>query len=57
MARNQFDRAEAERRIAAQPPQAVKVARADVIIDNSGSREVTAAQVERAWQATVPHLA
>jgi dephospho-CoA kinase len=49
MARNQLDRAEAERRIAAQPPQAAKVARADVIIDNSGSREATAAQVRAAW--------
>jgi dephospho-CoA kinase len=54
MARNQFDRAEAERRIAAQPPQAAKIARADVVIDNSGSREATAAQVERAWRQTVP---
>lgn len=49
MARDGYDRAEAERRIAAQPPQAEKVARADVVIDNSGSREATAAQVRAAW--------
>jgi dephospho-CoA kinase len=53
MARNGFDRAEAERRIAAQPPQADKVARADVVIDNSGSREATAIQVRAAWQRRV----
>jgi dephospho-CoA kinase len=55
MARNQLTRSEAEQRIAAQPPVAAKRARADVIIDNGGSREATRAQVERAWfQLTRP---
>jgi dephospho-CoA kinase len=42
---------EARARIAAQPPQADKVAQADVVIDNSGSLEATRRQVEAAWQA------
>jgi dephospho-CoA kinase len=44
-----LSRAEAERRIAAQPPQAEKLAQADVVIDNSGSQAGTRAQVEAAW--------
>ena len=51
MARNGFDEAEARRRIDAQPPQAEKVARADVVIDNSGTLEATNAQVDAAWRA------
>jgi dephospho-CoA kinase len=43
--------AEARRRIAAQPPQEEKVARADVVIDNGGTRDATRAQVEAAWAA------
>ena len=43
--------AEARGRIAAQPPQADKVALADVVIDNSGSLEETRRQVEAAWGA------
>ena len=42
---------EARARIAAQPPQADKVAQADLVIDNSGSLEATRQQVEVAWQA------
>jgi len=42
---------EARARIAAQPPQAEKVAQADVVIDNSGSLEATRRQVEAAWRA------
>lgn len=42
---------EAEVRIAAQPPQVEKVARADVVIDNSGTLEETWQQVVRAWNA------
>ncbi len=42
---------EARARIAAQPPQADKVAQADVVIDNSGPLEATCRQVEAAWQA------
>ena len=42
---------EARARITAQPPQADKVAQADVVIDNSGSLEATCQQVEAAWRA------
>ncbi len=41
--------AEAHRRMTAQSPQAVKIQRADVVIDNSGTLEDTAAQVRAAW--------
>lgn len=58
MARSNLSQAEAERRIAAQPPVEAKLARADIVIDNSGSLAETAAQVRRAWEATIgPHLA
>jgi dephospho-CoA kinase len=53
MARNGFDEAEARRRIDAQPPQSEKVARADVVIDNSGTLEQTRAQVDAAWEASL----
>jgi dephospho-CoA kinase len=42
---------EARGRIAAQPPQATKIAQADVVIDNSGPLEETRRQVEAAWRA------
>ncbi|MBC7314843.1 MAG: dephospho-CoA kinase [Chloroflexi bacterium] len=42
---------EAEARIMAQPPQALKVARADVVIENSGALDETWRQVVRAWNA------
>jgi dephospho-CoA kinase len=42
---------EARNRIAAQPPQADKVAQADVVIDNGGTLEETRRQVDAAWQA------
>ncbi len=42
--------AEAALRIDAQPPQAAKIAQADVVIDNSGGLEDVRVQVERAWQ-------
>ena len=45
--------AEAQVRIASQPPQSGKIARADVIIDNSGDLEQTRAQVAREWQRVV----
>jgi dephospho-CoA kinase len=45
MARDGFDRAEAERRVASQMPLAEKVRHADYVIDSSGVREETAAQV------------
>jgi dephospho-CoA kinase len=48
-----LSREEAILRIEAQPPQAMKVAQADVVIENSGSLAETRAQVERAWRATI----
>jgi dephospho-CoA kinase len=51
MARNGFSETEARQRIVAQPPQEEKVARANVVIDNSGSRAATLAQVDAAWSA------
>ena len=42
--------AEARQRIAAQAPQASRLAQATVVIDNSGSQAHTRAQVEAAWQ-------
>lgn len=41
--------ADARQRIAAQAPQAAKVAAADVVINNSGSLSQTEAQVAAAW--------
>ena len=46
-----WSREEALRRIRAQPPQEEKVARADVVIDNSGTMEKVLAQVRAAWAA------
>jgi dephospho-CoA kinase len=46
-------REEAIQRIRAQPPQAEKVARADVVIDNSGSLARTAQQVKEAWDRLI----
>ena len=43
--------AQAAMRIDAQPPQADKIARADVVIDNSRHLAVTWRQVVRAWNA------
>jgi dephospho-CoA kinase len=51
MATRGLSEEEARMRIAAQPPQAAKVAQADVVIDNSGSLEATRRQVEAAWSA------
>lgn len=45
-----YSRDEALRRIHAQPPQAEKLARADVVIDTSGTREETRRQVTAAWK-------
>jgi len=51
MKRNSLPAEEARRRVAAQAPIEPKLARADLVIDNSGSREETREQVERAWRA------
>jgi dephospho-CoA kinase len=53
-------RAEVNRRMAAQMPEQEKVRLADYVIDNSGTREELAAQVDRIWQelhalAVEPH--
>ena len=45
MARDGFDRAEAERRVASQMPLVEKVRHAHYVVDSSGAREETAAQV------------
>ncbi len=41
---------EAKRRIAAQPPQEDKAARADLVIENAGSLQELEAQVAAAWE-------
>lgn len=51
MARDGLDRAEALRRIRSQMPLAAKARLADHVIDNSGDRAATEAQVERLWAA------
>ncbi|MFW6135447.1 MAG: dephospho-CoA kinase [Chloroflexota bacterium] len=48
-----LSREEAIRRMEAQPPQDEKVARADVVIDNSGSLSATREQVRAAWDRIV----
>ncbi|HEX9439797.1 MAG TPA: dephospho-CoA kinase [Roseiflexaceae bacterium] len=50
MATRELSEAEARTRVAAQPPQADKIAQADVVIDNSGSLAETRRQVEAAWR-------
>lgn len=49
MERDDLDEAAARARISAQMPQEDKVARADFVIDNSGNRAATEAQVDRLW--------
>ncbi len=49
-----LDRAQATQRIDAQPDPSLKVAQADVVIDNAGSLAATQAQVQRAWHAITP---
>ena len=51
MKRNTLTAEEARRRVAAQPPLADKLARADRVIDNSGTIEQTREQVQHAWHA------
>jgi dephospho-CoA kinase len=45
-----MSRAEAQQRVRAQPPQENKIARADVVIDTSGTLAQTRAQVRAAWE-------
>jgi dephospho-CoA kinase len=44
-----LSRTAAELRVNAQPPQAHKIAHADVVIDNGGAVEQTVRQIKRAW--------
>ena len=53
MERNTLSRDEAMRRVAAQPPLAPKIARADRIIENAGTLEELRAQVDAAWRELV----
>jgi dephospho-CoA kinase len=48
---------EARRRLAAQPPQEAKEARADWVVDNSGPLEATRRQIEEAWARVLRTLA
>jgi dephospho-CoA kinase len=48
-----LSRAEAEERVRAQPPQEDKIARADVVVDTSGSIAWTRAQVQAAWERLI----
>jgi len=48
-----LSRAEAEQRVRAQPPQEEKTARADVVIDTSGTLSRTRAQVQAAWERLI----
>ncbi len=56
MARDGIGREEALARIRAQAPQAEKVALADAVVDNSGSREDTRRSLERAWHRIMVKL-
>ncbi len=47
--RNGFDRTESEARIAAQADRDARLAAADVVIDNAGSRDDLTAQIDRLW--------
>jgi dephospho-CoA kinase len=49
MQTREFSKDAALQRVRSQPPQAEKVAAADVVITTEGSLEATRAQVERAW--------
>lgn len=49
MGERNLNRAEAEQRVRAQPLQEEKIARADVVIDTSGTLARTREQVRRAW--------
>lgn len=53
MTRDGCDRQQAERIVAAQMPLAEKERYGVVVIDNSGSREETARQVDEAWQRRI----
>lgn len=56
MATRGLSEAEAVLRIDAQPPQADKVAQADVVIDNSGDLAAVRARVRRAWREYIDDI-
>ncbi len=56
MARDQLAEEDARARIAAQLPQEEKVARADFVIDNSGSLEATVSQAESLLGKLLPRV-
>ncbi len=50
LARDAVSPEEARRRLDAQVPLAEKIARADWVIDNGGTRDATRTQVDRLWR-------
>lgn len=48
-----LSQAEAQQRVQAQPPQEEKIARADVVIDTSGTLAQTRKQVRKAWERLI----
>ncbi len=55
MQRNGLPEQEARRRVESQPPLRTKLARADLVIDNNGTREDTREQVVQAWNRLPLH--
>lgn len=55
MQRNELPEQEARRRVESQPPLRTKLARADLVIDNNGTREDTREQVVQAWNRLPLH--
>lgn len=55
MERNSLGEGEARRRVDAQPTLDAKLARADLVIDNNGSRDETREQVVQAWNQLPIH--
>lgn len=53
MGGRKMSHAEAQQRVRAQPPPEAKTARADVVIDTSGTLAQTQAQVQAAWKQLV----
>jgi dephospho-CoA kinase len=54
MSRNGIDRADAERRVTAQPPLEAKIIQSSRIIDNSADLETLKTSVARAWSDVTP---
>jgi len=50
MARNGYDRTEAQRRIAAQSGLAEKLKKADYVVDNSGTQTALCEQIDVIWR-------